>query len=203
MPTLAQLKAHLVIAPKIDPRRYLPSILFDGGYTVSTDGHRLLVIQHPGATFPKTIVNRKSVELAIKSGSKHSDISLEVILGIARAAGLNPVIDAQYPDARRAIPAADALMLDRPMRIMRDHDFGYLGDFQKVADLLAKADVPAAGKATTKGVCELWPNKDENRASLITFGDERVEVFGVLMPMRTLERAPVILPNCYTSFMGG
>lgn len=119
------LRAHLVVAPKIDLRSYMVGICVDLSgpkYTnpvmVSTDGHRLLVTRieasFNGDRGPSHIIPRDLVEIALKSTTqrKNRDVLVRidtqerrVSLAIDGMTFSKNLIDSRFPEYRSVIHA--------------------------------------------------------------------------------------------------
>jgi len=184
-----RVKALLVIAATKDVRYYLNGVAFDGStpgrvHAVATDGHRLLAlnIEDNKGTAPAwpagrapVIVPRELLESVkpIKNGRTVHDLVITLtwesdrlpaqvsVKGITVASG--GAIDGAYPDWRRVFPRATSGKTAQ-------FNAGYVGEFQKVHELLGGAYSP-----------QIAHNGDGG--ALVTFPGH-YDAMAVLMPMR-------------------
>lgn len=200
-----QLRAALrVAADETDVRFYLRGLCVDTerqGHIrlVSTDGHRMLVQEleaapleqlYPAGKYiiPAELVRQALRELKPWGNRKYyfylpttpNDFIIQVT---GRGQGgiavelTGKLVEARYADYARTIP-------DKFSGEHAEFDFGYLGDFQAIAEMLN----PSSHRSVR---AQLTCNG--NDPSLVTLGRDE-HAFGIIMPMRSTESSIAAAP---------
>lgn len=170
-----QVKAAMVMSAKNDIRYYLNGLLIGGNKIVSTDGHRMMIIDSKEAEFEPTIFSIKGTLPAsaincefVFIGDDHGVVTCTTGYGgeidkVVKFA----IIDGRFPDYNRVIPNGDCVEFNEIC-----FNLEYMSDVSKAAKLLGNklsiGSFKLYGEDAPKAVVEI--RTPETKAKCIIMG---------------------------------